>query len=584
MLRYALYARKSSEERKVTEKPLREQTTECRSLAERHGLLIAHDFEESKSAKVPGKRPLFAKMVSLLETGEIDAILCWNINRLARNMEEGGKIAQLLIDGVIKEIRTPTETHRTGDNIIPLVVQAASSTQFSIDLARDVRRGMGGHVDSGGWNSKAHQGYTNQRDPHNQKRGIIVPDPDRFPLIRQGWDMMLTGAYTPAQVVAYLNDVCGYRSNRTPKSGGHPICRAYAYKLFSNPFYAGYTLYKGEVRKGNHLPMVTDEEFQRVQEILTGRTKQRAEKHEFSFTGLMRCGYCGRQITAERHTMRNGKLYVFYRCSDNMKEKCTKQGMSEDAVMTEIGRVLEAVSIDAAILEFVRESILADLEHIKPNVDAVEGQQTSTLAEIERRTASLEDMWMRGLMTDEAKYREYHRQFSVERAELEMKANATSTELNKMRNNTAYACDYVGFAHQQFLTALPAVRREIACALATEYRFYGREKLIVIEPKPLLKEIATFGHKIVSVTPPGKIAPFEPEIIGSHTWLSTDSMDAVSSGRRAATTFEPHPALIDVLKTSHFPNLGLSEETTDRRENAGLSKQKKHGPSATWST
>ena len=334
MLRYALYTRKSDERREVTEKSTGEQLAACRALAPGLGVIV-REFEESKSAKRPGVRPLFDEMLRLVEKGEINAILCWKVDRLARNMKEGGALSQLLIDGHLREIRTPHACHKPGDNILPLVLETATSTQYSLDLKVNVVRGLNGHFDRGGWNACAPQGYRNDRDLINPKVGIVVADEPRFTLLRKGWDMMLTGAYSPGEVARTLSDVYGYRTRKTLERGGTKLSRSYAYKLFTNPFYAGYTWYKGDVRPGVHPAMVTEAEFGRVQELLKASMVPHAKTHEFAYTGLMRCGACGAMVTAELHLIKAAggtrKPYRFYRCADSHGE-CTKRGLSEQKV------------------------------------------------------------------------------------------------------------------------------------------------------------------------------------------------------------------------------------------------------------
>ena len=74
-------------------------------------------------------------------------------------------LSQLLIDGQdASEIRTPHACHKPGDNILPLVLETATSTQYSLDLKINVERGLTGHFERGGWNACAPQGYRNDRD------------------------------------------------------------------------------------------------------------------------------------------------------------------------------------------------------------------------------------------------------------------------------------------------------------------------------------------------------------------------------------------------------------------------------------
>jgi len=68
------------------------QLSELRSFAKREGLYIKETFIEKQSAKIPG-RPIFSDMLSQIEKGEAQGIICWKLDRLARNPIDGGQIS-----------------------------------------------------------------------------------------------------------------------------------------------------------------------------------------------------------------------------------------------------------------------------------------------------------------------------------------------------------------------------------------------------------------------------------------------------------------------------------------------------------
>ena len=498
MLRYALYARKSDERRERTEKSTGEQTAECRALVSAGGSIM-REFNESKSAMIPDVRPLFDEMVRLIKKGEVNALLCWKVDRLARNMKEGGEIAQLLIDGKLREIRTPHACYRPGDNILPLVLETATSAQYSLDLRTNVVRGLGGHFERGGWNACAPQGYRNDRDLINPKVGIIVPDEPRFTLLRKGWDMMLTGAYSPGAVARTLNEVYGYRSRKTVKRGGTKLSRSYAYKLFTNPFYAGYTWYLGQMRPGVHQAMVTEAEFSRVQEMLKESMVPHAQVHEFAYTGLMRCGYCGSHITAELHQIKakggTKRPYRFYRCTDS-KGQCTKKGIAEKYVEEDIEWALASVTLSPGLGAIAEENLLRSLEHQSEAVCVVYKQQNAALEELEQQQNRLLSMWLRGLLTDEARYQAMEADIAKQKRKLLLKIGACRDEMEQMRANAQASFQYLQYAKENFLAGDPKRKREIAKALAVEYMFYGREKKIDIALKPLLVEVVRYVDEV----------------------------------------------------------------------------------------
>src|ERR1039458_5684496 len=88
---YFLYCRKSSEAEDRQILSIDSQVTEMKSLAAKRGLKISPGLTEAKSAKAPG-RPVFNSLMERLYRSEADGILCWKLDRLARNPVDGGAI------------------------------------------------------------------------------------------------------------------------------------------------------------------------------------------------------------------------------------------------------------------------------------------------------------------------------------------------------------------------------------------------------------------------------------------------------------------------------------------------------------
>ena len=57
------------------------------------------------SAKSAG-RPLFNEMIKMIQAGKADGIVCWKLDRLARNFIDGGLVIDMLQHGIIQEIQT----------------------------------------------------------------------------------------------------------------------------------------------------------------------------------------------------------------------------------------------------------------------------------------------------------------------------------------------------------------------------------------------------------------------------------------------------------------------------------------------
>src|SRR3989344_3049939 len=109
-MKYFLYARKSTDVEDKQVLSIEAQLAELRALARRDGLEIVEEFVEKKSAKIPG-RAIFNAMMSRIGRGEAQGIICWKIDRLARNPVGCGQGQGVLQQGGVKNIKTKRESH-----------------------------------------------------------------------------------------------------------------------------------------------------------------------------------------------------------------------------------------------------------------------------------------------------------------------------------------------------------------------------------------------------------------------------------------------------------------------------------------
>ncbi|MFA5197165.1 MAG: recombinase family protein [Patescibacteria group bacterium] len=472
-IKYFIYARKSSESEDRQVQSIDAQLDKTKILAEELGLIITKKpFIESKSAKTPNTRPVFEEMLEKIESGEANGILCWKINRLSRNPIDSGKIQWMLQQGTIKSIRTVEREYRPEDNALILSVESGTSNQFILDLSRDTKRGLDKKLEKGWLPNMAPLGYMNDKTKEQGLRDIL-PDPERFDLIRKMWELMLSGTYSVSEILKIANDDWGLRTRKFKKRGGKEISKSGLYRIFNNPFYYGQIIRKdGRQFQGSHIPMVSFDEFQRVQQLLGNKLKSKPRRHHFAFTGFIRCEECGCLITAEEKPPKwvkcenRYKAYVYYHCTKKKKGMICNQNkfLREEEIEKQIDQLLSEYTIlpefkDWAldILKESNEKEITERSKITENLQkAVNNSQ--------KQLDNLTQMRIRELVTDD----EYLKQKKILKHELEQnrsKIRETDERADNWLELTENIFNFATYARTRFSEGDWRTKKEILMSL-----------------------------------------------------------------------------------------------------------------------
>jgi site-specific DNA recombinase len=481
-IKWVIYARKSTESDDKQIQSIDDQVRYMKEIVSREGLDVLETITESKSAKVKNNREGFTRLLSLIDSGKVQGVLCWKMDRLSRNPVESAHIQEALQLRKLECIYTAERKYLPEDNALIYAVEQGMANQYSRDLSKTVKRGMQSKAEKGWFPNIPPIGYLNSKTRDKGNETILV-DEARFSIVRKMWDLMLTGSYSPPQVLRIATNEWGLTTPTRKKLGGKAVSVSYIYKILTSEFYAGTFTYSGKVYQGKHPPMITRDEFDRVQMLLGKKGKPRQQVHSFPFTGIMRCGECGAVITATEKKKFVGSLnkistYVYYHCTKRKKYiSCKQAPIRVENLETQVIKLINENIIDKDFydlsLRILREMHDTEIE----TRQRIYTNQLETVDVIQKKLDRIVGFLINGSISEE--------DYNTHKKELEeslVRQKASLKETEKRAQNwiqlTENVFHFAKSASIAFVEGDDQIRKEILTHLGWNHQIKAKEVLI----------------------------------------------------------------------------------------------------------
>jgi len=486
MPQYVIYCRKSTESEEKQVLSIESQVKELEDFGKRLNLQVSEILTESKSAKSPG-RPVFNEMMKRLYKGQYKGVVCWKLDRLARNPIDGSAVVWALDQEKISEILTPHGSFKNNSSDKFLMqIEFGMAKKYVDDLSDNVKRGNKAKLEKGWLPALPPLGYLNEPKEHT-----IVNDPERFPLVRTMWELLFKGI-SPSKILKTANEKWGFRTRRGRRIGGKPLSMSGIYKIFGNPFYYGLIERKEGVFPGKHDPMITEEEFWQAQDILGRRGRPRPKNHEFAFTGLIRCGECGCMITAEEQINRYGYHYTYYHCTKKKRgPHCRQKYINLIDLENQIAGCLERIHVPQGLLDLALDYLREEEKEGGDKVNDIRRSLEKALADCQRKLDNLNQMRLKDLINDQ--------EYIIEKGKLiaektRLEGNLRSDSRKHSLDLTERTFNFASQAKESFETGSLEDKRSILQNLGSNLFLKDKKLQIQIE-KPL--QIIERGLKAV---------------------------------------------------------------------------------------
>jgi site-specific DNA recombinase len=276
------------------------QLADCRTKATAMGWKI-HGVYEDNDVSASGKkpRPAYRRMLADLESGRINAVVVWDLDRLTRRPIEVEEFIDLAdrrgvaLASVGGDVDLATDNGRLFARIKGAVARAEVERKSVRQKSANAQRAASGRPSGG-------------RRPFGYEPGGMVVDDVEAAEVRKAASDLLAGGSLRG-IVGNLNA----RGVRTTAGGPwHPTEMR---RLLVNPRYAGLRAHRGEVVGPAAWPSILDEDtYRAVVAVLSDPRRHKAgPPRRYLLSGLARCSVCEGRVfgVTEKH-----KSAALYRC------------------------------------------------------------------------------------------------------------------------------------------------------------------------------------------------------------------------------------------------------------------------------
>ena len=303
----------------------------CLAKAKQLGITIVDEYVElGRSGTKTVNRPEFQAMLERLHTrGDVDCVMVYKLSRLNRSRFDDAVTMMELRKANVTLISATENIDETPEGQLVHGMLAAVNEYRSAADGADIRIKLLRKIEQGGTIGPAPLGYLNIIETIEGRRiNTIGLDPERAPLIRKAFELYATGDYSCEHLQQKLTDLGLTTRPSAKRPTPKPLAVSTIHRFLADPYYTGIVTFKGKQYPGRHKPLISQELFDRVQEMRALRSNNTRDRVHFHYLkgGFLHCERCHKAGRRSRfvYTEAKGKggTYAYYLCRGRQDGHC----------------------------------------------------------------------------------------------------------------------------------------------------------------------------------------------------------------------------------------------------------------------
>lgn len=314
-----IYTRVSSETQVLEGHSLEWQEHDLIEYAKSHNLHVVDKYiEKGISGEEIETRPQLLRLIDDIKNKRIDNILVYKIDRLGRQVLTNAKIYKIMRDNnclLTTSAYGVIDLDKAYDTFMYNMLSSVS--QFEVNnLSERVINGKKQRARNGLYiNSNSVYGYDNYYDRYSGDRLLKVNEFESQ-ILKEIFNSYLNGI-SMNKIAKELN------IKMTPSKRGGKWCQSTIYQILTNKLYIGIVIYRGKAKKeyfenkGVHTPIIDEDIFYKVQELIQSKKKKKIKKSskEYAYFSSVLVSK-DNAIFKPKQTKAKDKKSIRYYCND----------------------------------------------------------------------------------------------------------------------------------------------------------------------------------------------------------------------------------------------------------------------------
>ena len=433
-------------------------------LSSNKDLNVANYYIDDGYSGTSFDRPDFQKMMDDIRKRKINAVIVKDLSRLGRNyIKVGNYIDEVFPKYNIRfiAINDNVDSYKDPNSLNNVIVPFKNlmNDEYARDVSNKVKNVLDNKKESGKFiGSVAPFGYL--KDPNNKHNFIV--DRKAAKVVKKIFNMILNGK-SKKEVVDELNNLeilppAMYKIdegtyNYKIKKNMDKWNAKKLDKILKNRSYTG-DLIQGKRRRishkihkdievipdnwiiveNHHKPLISKEEFEKVQELLYERNIRVKKNKEYDlFAGHLRCNECGNNLVLRKYMN-----YEYYYCTSHLyKKTCTSHACQKKIIEANVIEIINKYKtiideMDNEINDILNQKEISyDIEIIKNKIKSNDEKQEKYIM----LKDSIKDDLKEKLISDD-EYWEYNDEYSKKLKKLRDEKNKLEDRLNKIDINS----------------------------------------------------------------------------------------------------------------------------------------------------